>query len=162
MSKYTWFRDSVPKELPVKQVYGIVFSIDGRVILRKETGKYKLTGGTPENIETFEETLKREYIEELNIELEDIFYLGYLEVNDNAEKYAQVRMIAKIKNIHDCRPDPATGMIYERELVHVDKIALYLNYPDDAGNKMIVDAIEMARKMGLFAEKQDKQFWEKV
>ena len=24
------------------------------------------------------------------------------------------------------------------------------------------DAIEMTRKMGLFAEKQDKQFWEKV
>ena len=57
MVKFTWFKDSVPVQLPVKQVYGIAFSADNRVVLRIEDGKYKLTGGKPENAETFEEIL---------------------------------------------------------------------------------------------------------
>jgi len=89
MADFTWFKDSVPDQLSVKQVYGIAFSADNLVVLRIEDGKYKLTGGKPENAETFEETLKREYIEELNIELEDIHYLGYLLMEDNSDKYAQ-------------------------------------------------------------------------
>ena len=35
----------------------IAFSDDNRVVLRIEDGKYKLTGGKPENAETFEEIL---------------------------------------------------------------------------------------------------------
>ena len=69
MVKFTWVKDLVPEKLPVKQVYGIAFSDDDRVLLRIDDGQYKLTGGKPENAETFEETLKREYIEELNVEL---------------------------------------------------------------------------------------------
>ena len=85
MCLLTWFKDLLPEQLPVKQVYGIAFSND-----------------------------KREYIEELNIELEDIYYLGYLLVEEYSDKYAQVRMIAKIKDIHDSHIDPATGKIYGR------------------------------------------------
>ena len=146
MTKYKWFMDAVPERLPVKQVYGIAFSTDNRVVLRVEDGIYKLTGGKPENAETFEETLKREYIEELNIELESIHFLGYLLVEDHSDKYAQVRMIAKIKDIHDCQVDPAAGKIYGRELVPVDRIKEYLNYSDCAGNKMIDDAIQLAKE----------------
>ena len=144
MTKFTWFRNSVPEQLPVKQVYGIAFSADNRVVLRIEDEKYKLTGGKPENAETFEETLRREYIEELNIELEDIYYLGYLLVEDNSDKYAQVRMIAKIKEIYDSHIDPATGKVYGRELVTVDRVKDYLNYSDRAGNEMIDDAVQLA------------------
>ena len=144
MTKFTWFGNSVPEQLPVKQVYGIAFSADNRVVLRIEDGKYKLTGGKPENAETFEETLRREYIEELNIELEDIYYLGYLLVEDNSDKYAQVRMIAKIKEIYDSHIDPATGKVYGRELVTVDRVKDYLNYSDRAGNEMIDDAVQLA------------------
>ena len=98
----------------------------------------------PENAEIFEETLKREYIEELNIELEDIHYLGYLLVEDNSDKYAQVRMIAKIKDIYESHIDPATGKVYGRELVPATKVKEYLNYSDLAGNEMIEDAIKLA------------------
>ena len=147
MTKFTWIKEFVPENLPVKQVYGIAFSADNRVILRIEDGKYKLTGGKPEHGETFEETLKREYIEELNIELEDIHYLGYLFVEEKSDKYAQVRMIAKIKNINENQIDPATGKMYGRELVAADKLKDYLNYSDYAGNKMIDDAVH---KGGLY------------
>ena len=105
MVKFIWIKNNVPDNLTVKQVYGIAFSDDGRALLRIEDNKYKLTGGKPELNETFEETLKREYVEELNVELEECYYLGYLLVEENNEKYAQVRMIAKIKNINDKRPD---------------------------------------------------------
>lgn len=56
MVKFTWVKGLVPEKLPVKQVYGIAFSDDNRVILRIEDGKNKLTGGKPENAETLEET----------------------------------------------------------------------------------------------------------
>ena len=146
MVNYIWINNNVPNSLKVKQVYGIVFSHDGRILLRIEDNKYKLTGGKPEENESYEETLKREYIEELNIELAECYYLGYLLVEDNNEKYAQVRMIAKIKNINDKRPDTDNGKVYDRRLVTFDKVKGYLNYQDEAGNLMIDDAIKIARK----------------
>lgn len=114
---YSWFRQPVPEGFKVRQVYGIAFSNDERAILR---------------------------IEELNIELDNIHYLGYFLVQENNEEYAQVRMIAKIKSINENCPDPATGKTYGRELVEIDKIKDFLNYPDKAGNTMIDDAIRMA------------------
>ena len=101
MPDYSWFKQPVPEGLKVKQVYGICFSDDGRVILRIEDGQYKLTGGKPENNETFEQTLEREYIEELNVELEDVHYLGYFLVQENDEQYAQVRMIDDVIRLYN-------------------------------------------------------------
>ena len=145
-------KNNVPDNLTVKQVYGIVFSNDGRVLLRIEGNKYKLTGGKPELNETFEETLKREYVEELNVELEECYYLGYLLVEENNEKYVQVRMIGKIKRINNKRADTDTGKIYERKLVNVSNVKKYLKYNDEAGNLMIDDAIYMANSKYNFSE----------
>ena len=36
MVKFTWVKGLIPEKLPVKQVYGIAFSDDNRVILRIE------------------------------------------------------------------------------------------------------------------------------
>jgi len=145
--KYTWYNNSVPTDLKVRQVYGIAFTEDGRIILRIENNKYKLTGGKPEENESYEETLKREYIEELNVELDACHYLGYLLVEDNNEKYAQVRMIARIKSIYENHIDPATDKMYGRKLVSIDKIKELLNYQDEAGNIMIDEAIEKAKEL---------------
>lgn len=152
MANFTWIKNKVPDKLIVKQVYGIVFSDDGRILLRIEDNKYKLTGGKPENNETFEETLIREYIEELNVELEQCYYLGYLLVEENDEKYAQVRMIAKIKKINEKRPDLDTGKIYDRKLVNVSNVKNYLKYNDESGNMMVDDAVYMANKKYNFSE----------
>lgn len=152
MAKFTWFKNNIPDNLLVKQVYGIVFSDDGRVLLRIEDNKYKLTGGKPENNETFEETLKREYIEELNVELVECYYLGYLLVEEDNEKYAQVRMVGKIKRINDKRADIDTGKMYYRKLVNSNNVKKYLRYDDEAGNLMIDDAIYMAQKKYEFSK----------
>lgn len=146
MVNYTWHNSMVPLNLMVRQVYGIVFDNDFKVLLRVENEKYKLAGGKPEEDETFEETLKREYIEEVNVELEECYYLGYLLVEENDSKYAQVRMIAKIKNINENHIDPATGIMYGRKLVDSNELKKYLNYQDEAGNMMIDDAINKAKE----------------
>ena len=83
MSKYTWFKKSAPENIEIKQVYGILFSQDGKILLRVEDDKYKLTGGKPEPKENFEETLKRECMEEINVEIEEIHYLGYFLVEES-------------------------------------------------------------------------------
>ncbi len=151
MTHFIWNSSAVPSNLKIKQVYGIVFSDDKRILLRIEDGKYKLTGGKPEEKESYEETLKREYLEELNIELEDIHYLGYLLVEeDNREPYAQVRMIGKIKRIHQNHLDIATGKQYKRFFSNINNVKKYLNYEDEAGNLLIDAAIVMATKKYTF------------
>lgn len=144
MTKYTWIKDEVPSNLIVKQVYGIIFSNDKRIILQVENDKYNLTGGKPLTNETYEKTLKREYIEELNIDVDNFYYLGYLLVEEeNIKPYAQVRMIGKIKNIYENRPDIDNGKQYGRFLPNLDNVKKYLNYDGDAGNIMIDDAINL-------------------
>ena len=148
MVKYSWFKDKIPEYLNIKQVYGIVFSDDGNIVLRIDDNKYKLTGGKPcDSDKSLGDTLKREYLEELNIEIEDIYYLGYLLVEGDAkEKYAQVRMLAKIKNIGEAKPDIENGKTYKRFMVNVKNVKQYLNYSDLAGNIMIDDAIKLAKE----------------
>lgn len=148
MEQYYWKKEDVPQNLIIKQVYGVAFSNDGNILLRVEDNKYKLTGGKPEkNDKNCEETLKREYLEELNVTLVDVYYLGYLLVeDDNNEKYAQVRMVAKIKNIGEIKPDSNNGKIYKRFMSNIENVKDYLNYVDLAGNQLIDDAITMAKE----------------
>lgn len=96
--------------------------------------------------------MKREYIEELNIELVESYYLGYLLVEENNEKYAQVRMIGKIKRINNKRADIDTSKMYDRKLVNANNVKKYLRYNDEAGNLMIDDAIYMAHKKYEFSK----------
>ena len=147
LAKFIWKKEQVPQDLEVKQVYAIAFAEDGNILLRIEDNKYKLTGGKPEKEDTsFEETVKREYFEELNVEIDDIHYLGYLLVKDNNEEYAQVRMIAKVKNIGESRPDTDTGKTYKRFICDIHDVKQYLHYPDEAGNQMLDDAIKLAKE----------------
>ena len=147
MVTYTWHKGVMPEDLPVRQVYEIAFAKDGRIFLRIDRGRYKLTGGRPEGAETFEETLRREYLEEANIELGDAHYLGYLAVEDGQSRYAQVRMVTQIKQIHENHVDPDTGRMYGRVFVEAGEVKEYLGYSDAAGNQMMDDAVSMAREI---------------
>lgn len=158
-TNYKWFLE-YPVNLEVRQVYGIVFSDEGKILLRGDGNEYKLTGGHPETSDNcFEDTLKREFLEELNVELCDVNYLGYLLVEEDNNKYAQVRMIARIKKINDIRPDLDNGKLYKRYMVNNCNVKKYLNYRDLAGNKMIDDAIEMAYKKYNFEDGCDNEFF---
>ncbi len=160
MANFTWLKKELPPNIDIRQVYGIVFSDTGNILLRVEDNKYKLTGGKPELFDSnLKETLKREYLEELNIEIKDIHYLGYLLVEeDSKERYAQVRMIAKIKNIGNVRPDKDNGKTYKRFMANIKNVKNYLNYSDLAGNQLIDDAIKMAKEKYNINFSDDEHF----
>lgn len=57
MLSIEWFDGEVPSGLSVRQVYGVIFTEDGRMLLKvdlKPNGKkvYSLAGGTPEDYDT--------------------------------------------------------------------------------------------------------------
>lgn len=155
MVKYTWKKENVPSYLKVRQVYAVAFNNMGNIILQIDRGKYKLTGGKPEDTDRdYEDTVKREYLEEINVELESVTYLGYLLVEEEQEKYAQVRMIAKIKEIGIPKEDIATKRTYQRFMSNTTNVKKYLNY-EEAGNALLDDAIKLAK------EKYSLKFTEK-
>lgn len=148
MAKYTWVKNLVPENLEIKQVYGIVFNEKQQIFLRIDDGKYKLTGGTPETCDRcIEDTLQREFLEEVNIKLKDIHYLGYQQVDEDKGKqpYAQVRMIALVDEIGEEIIDVCTGKKYGRCFVNLDKVTEKLHF-DASGNQQIDDAIDLAKQ----------------
>lgn len=82
----------------------------------------------------------------MNNEIENIYYLGYQFVDEenDIKPYAQVRMIAQIKEVGNIILDTDNGKIYKRFLVNFSNVKQYLNYADVAGNQLIDDAIEQA------------------
>lgn len=143
MAKITWEKGSVPVEMEVRQVYGIFFDRQGRVLLRIEKGKYKLTGGRPEqNDPDYYATLKRELLEEANCTVGLLRMVGYQKVDeeDGTPAYAQIRMTGIIEEIGEASPDPdRPGWIYGREFVSPLKAAVLLNW-GQVGIDQIFDA----------------------
>lgn len=160
MAKYTWIKKEVEEGLLIRQVYGVAFSKNGKVLLRTENNKYYLTGGKPEGKETYEETLKREYLEEVNIEVGTPYYLGYLLVDeeDGTKPYAQVRMITHIEKVNEVRPDIDSGKTYGRFLANPENVKAYLNY-GTAGNLLIDDAIAMAKEKYQFDASNEEEHY---
>lgn len=148
MINYKWYNGKVPKNIEIKQVYGIVFNEDGNIFLRIDDGIYKLTGGRPEiKDKTIEDTLRREFMEEVNITIKNIHLLGYQLVNENNEvkPYAQIRMIAKIDEIFENRADLDNGKLYERVFKTPKETIELLNW-GEIGKKQIEEAVKLAKK----------------
>lgn len=147
MAIYKWFEEKVPKDLEVKQVYGIAFDLSGRIFLHIDNGTYTMTGGKPESIDkSMEDTLRREFLEEVNITIKDIYYLGYQYVDEEngIKPYAQVRMCALIDKVYEKRPDIDNGKLYERVLLSPDNTKKYLNW-GECGNMQIDAAVIVAK-----------------
>ncbi|QAA33697.1 NUDIX hydrolase [Clostridium manihotivorum] len=149
MAIITWHSGNVPSHIEIKQVYGIIFTNDGRILLRIEDGEYQLTGGKPEAFDKdMEETLKRELMEEINISISKAYIVGYqlVDEEDGTELYAQVRMTALLKSIGEQRPDPDNGLIYGRYLTTPLKATSLLGW-GQVGENQIFEALEIAKKM---------------
>lgn len=153
MATFTWNNGEVKEGLEVTQVYGVIFTTDGRVMLRvedKPSGKrvYSLAGGTPEDYDKDRvATLKRELIEEVNTTIFEPILVGYCEVDEGNGKppYAQVRMTAMINEILEKQPDPATGDTYDRLLTTPKKAIELLNW-GDSGKLLIEEAVRIAKE----------------
>ena len=151
--------------LKVTQVYGIVFDKLGRVLLKVENKKgkksFSFAGGHPESFDkTFEATLRREFVEEINTTLkEGVYYIGHQEVREEGkEPYAQVRMTALIDTIGPVKPDDDNGEVYERVLCHYKKAITYLGWGEVA-EKQITAAVKMAESVfGLTFEECEEEW----
>lgn len=165
MAKLTWYNNEVPNELKTRQVYGVIFTKDGRTLLKvetKENGKtyYSLAGGTPEDYDSNRiATLRRELIEEVNVTINEPIYVGYQLVEDDNGKlpYAQVRMTAMIDNIGPVQPDPDTNETYKRLLTSPSRAIELLSW-GDIGKTLIEKSVEIAKdNFGLkdFSDKEE-------
>lgn len=147
MSIYSWIKAEVPKGLEVRQVYGFIFSPDGRILLLEDEGQYNLPGGRPENGETYSETLIREATEEVQATIACIEYLGY-QLIAAEEEYAQVRLIAFVDQLQRAAPDPSTGRKYSRLWVPPTELNELLQW-GGSGNEQIASAIAAASNLGV-------------
>ncbi|HEX3733500.1 MAG TPA: NUDIX domain-containing protein [Mycobacteriales bacterium] len=131
MIEYIGRTSVCPDDLQVRQVYGFLFADDGRVLIRVDGGKHSLPGGRPEPGETTHaEILRREVWEEVIMTIHDPHYIGYQAVDhhDGTPPYAQIRMVARIKDVHPIAPDPDNGRTYRRLLVAPEQAGDLLNW----------------------------------
>lgn len=163
MAIFTWRNGVVPEGMKIKQVYGIIFTSDGRTLLRIEEKNNKkvhsLAGGTPETFDAdMEATLRRELVEEVNVTIEKPILVGYMEVDEEngIPPYAQVRMTAMISDIGPTKPDPDNGETYERILVSPQKAIELLNW-GKPGEEMIKAAVKAIIKEKGLSIKEDKE-----
>lgn len=156
MAKFTWYNGEVPTNLKITQVYGLIFTRDGRMLLKVENKKrgkvFSLAGGTPEDYDSDSQaTLRRELIEEVNVTIETPITVGYQEVDEENGKpaYAQFRMTAIIDNIGPVLPDPDNGETYERLLTTPSRAIDLLGW-GEVGKSQIEEAYRIAKeKLGL-------------
>lgn len=147
MNDHHWISADVPNGLEVRQVYGFIFDTDGRILLLEDQGKYNLPGGKPEMGENLAETLIREVLEEVQITITSVRYLGYQFIAA-VEKFAQVRLVAEIDRVQQSASDPSTGRQYKRLLVPPIQANELLKW-GESGNQQIAAAIAMASQIGI-------------
>jgi ADP-ribose pyrophosphatase YjhB (NUDIX family) len=152
MAIYTWHDGEVPERIIVKQVYGLIFTEDGRLMLRTEEKasniKYSLAGGRPEPCDdSIEDTLRRELLEEINVSIHEPRIVGYqlVDEGDGSSPFAQVRMVAMVDEIGEARPDPDSGCTYGRFLASPLQAVELLGW-GEVGYLQIKAAMRIARK----------------
>lgn len=163
MATFTWHNGEVPKGLQITQVYGLVFTADGRMLLkveRKNSTSYSFAGGTPEDFDKDREaTIRREFIEEVNTTLKkELHVVGYQEVDEENGKprYAQLRMVGLIDKIGPKQPDPDNGETYDRLLTTPERAIELLNWRD-TGEKQVKEAVRLAQKYFHLTKFSDKE-----
>jgi 8-oxo-dGTP pyrophosphatase MutT (NUDIX family) len=103
----------------VRQVYAFILDHAQAVLVQDDRGRANLPGGKPEPYDSGElETLRRECLEESQVEFREPRYLGYVEIREaDVPPYAQLRYAAKLSRLLPPGPDPATGREYGRNFV---------------------------------------------
>ena len=147
MFRLTWFEVPVPSGLEVRQVYGFIFGLDGRLLVLEDEGSFNLLGGKPEKSESLKETLVRESLEEGQALIGSAEYLGYQCV-EGEEHFAQVRLVALLDQLLPAAADPSTGKQYRRMWVPYSQVNELLGW-GESGDQQVASAVVSASKMGV-------------
>jgi 8-oxo-dGTP pyrophosphatase MutT (NUDIX family) len=130
------------------QIYGVCF-YDGKIVIVFNSIKktWGLAGGTIEKGESFEETLKREILEESNMEVISFLPIGYQKVTkkDGSFKY-QLRYVCKVRPYGPFISDPADGIISEIKLIDPSEYKKYVNW-GRIGDRLVARSLELLEKL---------------
>lgn len=151
-SIFTWYPgDSLEEFEPFTQVYGVCFNDEGKILIQRRGERpWCLAGGTVEEGESPEETLRREVIEEADVTLKNIILLGAQRVqfpggkNPNpsprgGDDFYQLRYYCEVDEILPQTPDPDTNIINERRFVEPEDLRKYF-YWGDTGDAIFSQA----------------------
>ena len=146
--KFIWHKSSSFLSLePVTQVYGICFNSKGNIlIICTPNGNWNIPGGTPENNEIPEQTLKRELKEEADVTIGKNAMIGYYEVVSDKSTIYQLRFAALLSEKKPLTIDPALGVVNERKFVSPDEFFKYVKIKDY--KPMLDEAISWFKKNG--------------
>lgn len=107
------------------QVSGYIFNEKNQLLIVKNGKTWTIPGGHPEAGEVPTETLKREIMEESCITINDINYLGAVEVVENNQIYYQLRYTAKA---YDILPFKSKRETNERKFVDLTDLHKYITW----------------------------------
>ena len=146
--KFIWHKNSSFLSLkPITQVYGICFDSKGNIlIIRTPNENWNIPGGTSENNEIPEQTLKRELKEEADVTIGKNEMIGYYEVVSDKSTIYQLRFAALLSEEKPSTIDPALGVVNERKFVSPDEFFRYVKIKDY--EPMLDEAISWFKKNG--------------
>lgn len=153
-AKFTWIPAPDFKienaEYPMTQSYGVCFNEKGEILVIHETEgpNWKIPGGTIEKGEHPKETLLREFMEEVTMELYDDPILLGAQLSESypegRNRIYQLRYACRVKTILDPKPDPDNGMLYIRKFIPASSITEHVKW-GEIGDEIFRHAIEVAR-----------------
>jgi len=151
----TWMRDDdIEKFSPVTQIYAVVFNDKGEILVAREAedGKWQIPGGKPEGNEDFREAVTRELLEEVDVQVGEIYPLGAQKTempgNPNKEEgdlFYQLRCVVELGELLPQTPDPDRGNVWQRKFVPAEEITSYIKW-GEVGDAMFKDAIALWRE----------------
>ncbi len=130
--KFIWHKSSNFLFLkPITQVYGVCFDSKGNIlIISSDNNSWNIPGGTPEDDETPEQTLRRELKEEADMVIGENSMIGYYKVVSGESVIYQLRFAALIKKKNKLTIDPASGVMNKRKFVLPNEFFKYIKIKD--------------------------------
>ncbi len=139
--KFTWLPgDNISIYTPYTQCYGVCFNTEGKMLIQRvEDSDWCLSGGTVEEGETAEQTLRREMLEETDVTIKNIILLGGQEVSfpnghnlhpkrGEGDLFYQLRYYCELDELLPQTPDPDKGKIHDRLFVDPAEITKYFDW----------------------------------
>ncbi len=133
--KFIWIEgDDLSRYDPFTQCYGVCFNDKGEILVQRKDKDHdwSLPGGTVEEGETAEETLRREFVEEVDVTLKNIKLLGGQKVvfvngeniitKKGSNNFYQLRYYCEVDELMPQTPDPDHGTLRERKFVAQETI----------------------------------------